>query len=86
MATLVYLVVVAEVTIVHTYLILCDEDFRWHWMSFKVGASPARNLFIFAIVIKMFVGHSTWSVILAQLTTVALYCALIGLVGATVSF
>lgn len=86
MASLIYLVVVAEVSIVQCYFQLCDEDFRWHWMSFKAGAAPTRNLFIFAIVIKMFVGHSSARVILAQLTTVALNCALIGLIGATVSF
>jgi len=30
-AALMYLVIVAEVAIVQTYLQLCEEDYRWHW-------------------------------------------------------
>ena len=30
-AALMYLVIVAEISIVQTYFLLCDEDYRWQW-------------------------------------------------------
>ena len=31
LAALIYLVIVAEISIVQTYLLLCQEDYRWQW-------------------------------------------------------
>lgn len=55
-------------------------------MSFKAGTAPAKYLVLLAIVIKMFVGKASASVILAQLSSVTLVCGIIGLISATVSF
>lgn len=58
---LIYLVIVAEISIVQTYLQLCEEDYRWQWRSFKNGASPAVFLFILSLIVKIFFGKSTSS-------------------------
>ena len=31
LASLIYLIIVAEISIVQTYLLLCSEDYRWQW-------------------------------------------------------
>ena len=53
---LIYLVIVAEISVVQTYLQLCEEDYRWQWRSFKNGGSPAIFLFFLSFVVKLVFG------------------------------
>ena len=55
----IYLIIVAEISIVQTYLQLCEEDYRWQWRSFKDGASPAVFLFLLSLVVKVFFSRTS---------------------------
>lgn len=84
----IYLIIVAEISIVQTYLQLCEEDYRWQWRSFKDGASPAVFLFLLSLVVKVFFSRTsaTFSELLAQLISMLLICLTIGLISATIAF
>ncbi len=45
-----YLVIVAEVAIVSTYVQLCHHDHRWWWRAFKLGAAPSLYLFCISLM------------------------------------
>lgn len=85
LAALMYLVIVAEISIVQTYFLLCDEDYRWQWQSFKNGASSATLLFILSIIIRFFLGRGKNSV-LAQLLGMFMICGTIALISASIAF
>ena len=59
LAALMYLVIIAEVAIVQTYLQLCEEDYKWQWPSLVNGAGPACLLFVLALILRILFGRSS---------------------------
>ena len=59
LAAFMYLVIIAEVAIVQTYLQLCEEDYKWQWVGFINGAMPACLLFVMALVLRILFGRSS---------------------------
>ena len=53
-AFILYIVIVAEVAVVQTYIQLCREDYRWWWRSFYVGASSGIYLFLLGLFTMSF--------------------------------
>ncbi|GAA5835933.1 hypothetical protein JCM11251_006606 [Rhodosporidiobolus azoricus] len=46
----VVMVTTALVSVLFCYLSLCAEDYRWHWRSFLLGASPAIYTVLYGLV------------------------------------
>lgn len=86
LAAFIYLVIIAEVAIVQTYLQLCEEDYKWQWPSLVHGAGPACMLFALALILRVLFGRSQESSVFAQLLSMVLVCGTVALVGASVAF
>ena len=86
LAAMMYLVIIAEVAIVQTYLQLCQEDYKWQWPSLGYGAAPAFMLFTLALLLRVIFGRSTSSSVIAQLLSMILVCGTVALIGASVAF
>ena len=84
----IYLVIIAEISIVQTYLQLCEQNYKWQWQSFQNGASPALFLFGLSLFVKAFFSRTSGSAseFCAQLLSMWLICATIALIGASVAF
>jgi transmembrane 9 superfamily member 2/4 len=46
---IVLMVTSAEVSILMTYMLLCNEDYRWWWVSFEVSGSSGLYFFMYSL-------------------------------------
>ena len=47
-----YLVIVAELSVISTYVQLYNEDYHWWWRAFFLGATPSFYLFLVGILVR----------------------------------
>jgi len=47
-----YLLIVAEVAVISTYVQLYNEDYHWWWRAFFLGATPSFYMFWMGILIR----------------------------------
>ena len=52
-AFVIFTIVVAQISIMQTYLLICYEDYRWWWRCWSLGAST--GFFLFCLLINFFV-------------------------------
>jgi transmembrane 9 superfamily member 2/4 len=74
--TIVYAIVVAQVSIMQTYLLLCYEEYRWWWRCWLLGASTGFVAFLVLanyFLLKMNATQYT------SIIVYSLYCALCSL-------
>jgi transmembrane 9 superfamily protein 2/4 len=64
---LVFIVVVAEISIMQTYLLICYEEYRWWWRCWLLGASTG----FFAML--MLVNYFLLALKATQFTTIIVY-------------
>jgi transmembrane 9 superfamily member 2/4 len=70
----------------HTYLLLCYEEFRWWWRCWVLGSSPGLIAFIVLMnyfVLTMKATQLTTVVVYSVLT--ALFCLALGLMSGAVA-
>ena len=83
LAFVLYVVIVAEVATVQTYLQLCREDYRWWWRSFYVGASSGIYLLLLGLCTLPFKSSlASW---LAQVLCLLMFSATVSMIGGTVA-
>jgi len=73
---IVFLIVVAEISIMQTYLLICYEDYRWWWRCWLLGASTGFFSMLFLVNYFLLGLKAT------QFTTVivyAVFCAIFSL-------
>jgi transmembrane 9 superfamily member 2/4 len=82
-----YLVIVAQVSMVHTYLQLCGENYLWWWRSFSVGASSGGFLACLALMSHLVFasGGKLFAQTLAESVVLVVLCGVLSLVAGTVS-
>ncbi|KAI4216490.1 MAG: hypothetical protein LQ351_000979, partial [Letrouitia transgressa] len=48
--SLVGIITVVEVTIIATYIMLCQENYNWWWQSFFIGGGSALWIFLYCVI------------------------------------
>ena len=83
LAFVLYVVIVAEVAAVQTYIQLCREDYRWWWRSFYVGASS--GIYLFLLGLCTLPSKSSLSAWLAQVLCLMMFSTTVSMIGGTVA-
>lgn len=80
-----FLITVAEAAVIHTYIQLCHEDYRWWWNAFFVGAAPAAFLLALSVIQLAFSAHSFGSFLALFVSTFVL-ASVLALIGGSLGF
>ena len=87
LAVVIFVVVIACVSVVSTYLLLNAEDHRWPWTSFWIGASSSMYVFLYSIYYYNMKTHMTGFFMFSfYFTYTVMMCLTAGLIAGTVSF
>jgi len=83
-----FLLMVAETAVIHTYVQLCHEDYNWWWNSFCVGACPALYLALDATLrtVSYFASGIGARALMALMCVNFVLATGVALCGGTVSF
>ena len=83
---LVFLIVVAQLSIMQTYLLLCYEEYRWWWRCWWLGSSP--GLIAFGVLLNYFVlafKATQMTTVVVYLVFTALFCLALGFMSGAVA-
>lgn len=83
---LVFIVVVAEISIMQTYLLICYEEYRWWWRCWLLGAST--GFFGMLILVNYFLltlKATTFTTVIVYTVFCALLCLSLSLMSGSVA-
>jgi transmembrane 9 superfamily protein 2/4 len=83
---LVFIVVVAEISVMQTYLLICYEEYRWWWRCWLLGAST--GFFGMLILVNYFLltlKATTFTTVIVYTVFCALLCLSLSLVSGSVA-
>ena len=87
LAVIIFVIVIACVSVVSTYLLLNAEDHRWPWTTFWIGASSAVYVFLYSIYYYNMKTHMTgFFMFCFYFTYTLMMCITTGLIAGTVAF
>ena len=83
-----FLIMVAETSMIYTYVQLCYEDYNWWWNAFWVGACPALYLAADSIIrtISYLASGLGIRALMALICVNVVLATGLALVGGTVAF
>lgn len=86
--SLIVLTVTASmVSVLQTYVMLCNGNYEWHWRAYNVGASVSVYLFIISIYLYIYVdGSMNFGTSLIYLSTIIICTAAFSFMTGFVSF
>jgi transmembrane 9 superfamily member 2/4 len=77
---------VIEVTVVFVYFTLCNENHKWFWRSFMVGAASSVYIFVYSIWYMFLLRSTGLLAVIVFLFYSLLACLIHGLICGTLGF
>lgn len=78
-AFVIFTIVVAQISVMSTYLLICYEDYRWWWRCWALGAST--GFFLFCLLVNYFI----LALKVSSITTLIVYGIFAGLFSLSMS-